>query len=250
MTPTLMAQAVVNVLSQSRPDLLERAAWVLPAITLLWVTIGAAGRTATANRLGKKEVRFRSVLALEGARALLIWLAIFAFSGALILSQRIAFRNPDPDLLLYYALAFWSSILIGAIWATANWYLSVAALCCLVSGAGFLKGTNQAIKLARAHGGELGGISLIFAVFRILVLATAFALCFLPSSLMITVPSSYAAWTAAVPLTYFAVADFLYIARMAAYLIVVRPVFAPGPMEAGYRSTEQPSKLEISNLKF
>jgi hypothetical protein len=229
--PTLMAQAVANVLTQSRPALLERTAWVLPAVTFVWVAFRAKGRTTTVNRLGRKEVSFRSVLALDGSRAFVTWLAMFAFSGALSLSQRIAFRSPNPDLFLYYALAFWSLILIGAIWATANWYLSVAALCCLESGAGFLKGTNQAVNLARAHGGELGGISLIFAVLRIVALATAFALCFLPSGLMTTSPHSYLAWTAAVSLTYFAVADFLFIARMAAYLIVARPVLVAGAAE-------------------
>src|SRR5262249_40388499 len=147
--------------------------------------------------------------------------------AALIMSARISTRGVEPDLLLYYALAFWSAVLIGGLWATANWYLSVAGLCCLQSGAGFLKSTGQAVRVARTHGGELGGISLIFGVVRLVVLAIAFVLCFLPSSLMAIAPRGYTAWVIAVSLVYFAAADFLYISRMAAYLIVAGPESAP-----------------------
>jgi len=139
------------------------------------------------------------------------------------MSARISMRGAEPDLLLYYALAFWSAVLIGGLWATANWYLSVAGLCCLQSDAGFLKSTGQAVRLARRQGGELGGISLIFGVVRLVVLAIAFVLCVLPSSLMTTAPREYTAWVIAVSLVYFAVTDFLYVSRMAAYLIVAAP---------------------------
>jgi hypothetical protein len=109
----------------------------------------------------------------------------------------------------------------------------VAGLCCLQSGDGFLKSTGQALRLARRQGGELGGISLIFGVVRLVVLAIAFVLCVLPSGLMATAPRGYTAWVIAVSLVYFAVADFLYISRMAAYLIVATPDGASQASEAG-----------------
>jgi hypothetical protein len=162
-----------------------------------------------------------------------MWIAGAAVVGALFMSARISMRGAEPDLLLYYALAFWSAVLIGGLWATANWYLSVAGLCCLQSGDGFLKSTGQAVRLARRQGGELGGISLIFGVVRLVVLAMAFVLCVLPSGLMATAPREYTAWVIAVSLVYFAVADFLYICRMAAYLIVAAPAGASQAAEAG-----------------
>jgi hypothetical protein len=231
--PTLMAQALASVLTESGFSVLKQAVWVLPAISLLWCVFGAAGRAATLARLSHSEVSFRSTLALHCSRALVMWMAGAGLAGALIMSARISMRGAEPDLLLYYALAFWSSVLIGGLWATANWYLSVAGLFCLQSGDGFLKSTGQAIRLARRQGGELGGISLIFGVFRLVMLAIAFVLCVLPSGLMATAPRGYTAWVIAVSLVYFAVADFLYVSRMAAYMIVASPEGEPQTRPAG-----------------
>jgi hypothetical protein len=231
--PTLMAQALASVLTESGFSVLKQAVWVLPAISLLWCVFGAAGRAATLTRLSNSDVSFRGTLALHCSRALAMWIAGAGLAGALIMSARISMRGAEPDLLLYYALSFWSAVLIGGLWATANWYLSVAGLCCLQNGDGFLKSTGQAFRLARTQGGELGGISLIFGVVRLVVLAIAFVLCVLPSSLMATAPREYTAWVIAVSLVYFAVADFLYVSRMAAYLIVASPQGASQAAEAG-----------------
>src|SRR5262249_25516668 len=90
----------------------------------------------------------------------------------------------------------------------------------LQSGVGFLRSTGQAVRLARTQGGELGGISLIFGIVRLTVLAVAFVLCFLPSQVMAIAPRGYIAWVRDVSLMYCVVADFLYISRMASYLVV------------------------------
>jgi hypothetical protein len=237
--PTLMAQALASVLSESGFSVLKQAVWVLPAISLLWCVFAAAGRAATLNRLSNCDVSFRSTLALHCSRALVMWIAGAGLAGALIMSARISMRGAEPDLWLYYALAFWSAVLIGGLWATANWYLSVAGLCCLHCGDGFLKSTRQAVRLARTQGSELGGISLIFGVVRLGVLLIAFVLCALPSGFMATAPRGYTAWVIAVSLVYFAVADFLYISRLAAYLIVATP---EGELQARQAGTLWPAE--------
>lgn len=239
--PTLMAQALAGMVTESGFSILKQAAWLLPAITLLWCVFGAVGRASTLNRLSGSDVSFRSTLALHCSRVLVMWMAGAALVAALVMSARVSMRGAEPDLLLYYALAFWSAVLIGWLWATANWYLSLAGLCCLQSGAGFLKSTGQAVRLARTHGGELGGISLIFGVVRVAVLAIAFVLCVLPSKLMATAPREYTAWVIAVSLMYFAVADFLYLARMAAYLIVATPEVRSQAAEAGHPRPAEPA---------
>jgi len=218
--PFEMAQALANMLVDSGPKLLLTAAWVLPLITLLWIVLGACGRAFTLSRLSNQDVSFRSIFALQASRALLLWLAGAALIAAMVLDARIATRGPQPDLFLYYAVAFWSFAFIGGFWATANWYLTLAAICCLQSGAGFVKGTQQAFRLARTQGGDFGGISLVYGILRLLLLAIAFVLCVLPSGLMGTAPQGYFAWVVTVSLVYFAVADYLYISRMAAYLMV------------------------------
>jgi len=218
--PTVMAQALASMMVDSGPKLLQTAAWVLPAITLLWILCGTCGRIFTLSRLGGRDISFRSILALHSSRAFLAWIAGAALIWAMVLDARVSSRGPQPDLFLYYAMAFWSIALIGGFWAAANWYLSLAAICCMETGAGFFTATGQAIRRAHAQGGDFGGVSLVFAILRLVLLAIAFVLCVLPSGFMGTAPRGYAAWVVTVSLVYFAVADFLYISRMAAYLIV------------------------------
>jgi len=221
--PTMMAQALVAMLMESGPRILSVAVRVLPVITLLWMILGAAGRTLTINRLGKGTVSFRTVLALHCARAFVLWLAAGGIIAAIVFDAGVSSHGAETDLFLYYALVFWSVVLIGGFWAAANWYLSLAPICSLRSGGGFLRSTWDAIRLAKAQSGDFGGISLIFGIYRLVALAIAFVLCVLPSGLMGTWPRSYTAWVVAVSLVYLAVGDLLYLARMAAYLIVAWP---------------------------
>lgn len=221
--PTLMAQAMANMLLESGPRMGAIAARVLPAITLVWVLLAAAGRTFTMNRLGKGDISFRTVLALHCARALALWLAVTGLGMAIWFDAGVATQGSQTDYFLYYALVFWSVVLIGGFWVIANWYLSLAPIFSLQTGAGFLSSTWRAVRLAKAQSGDFGGISLIFGILRLVSLAIAFVLCVLPSGWVGTWPRSYTTWVVAVSLAYFAVGDFLYLARMAAYLIAASP---------------------------
>jgi len=239
--PTLMAQALASMLLDSGAKMATVAAGVLPVITLLWIILAAAGRTLTLNRLGKGEVSFRSMLALHGARALLLWLAAAGLTAAILFAARVATQGAQIDYFLYYALVFWSVVLIGGFWTIANWYLSLAPICSLQTGSGFFRSTMQAIRLAKAQSGDFGGTSLIFGIVRLMALAVAFVLCVLPSGLMGTWPRSYTAWVVAVSLAYFAVGDFLYLARMTAYLIAAWPETAAAA--AGETVQSQPPAI-------
>jgi hypothetical protein len=222
-SPTVMAQALANMLLDSGPKMAAMAARVLPAITLLWIGLAAAGRTLALNRLGRGTVSFRNILALHSARALLVWVGAASLTAATLFAAGVSMEGAETNYFLYYALVFWSVVLIGGLWAMGNWYLSLAPLCSLQTGAGLLKSTLQAVRLGKAQTGDLGGISLIFGILRLIALAIAFVLCVLPSGLMGTWPRSYTTWVVAVSLAYFAVADFLYLARMTAYLMAASP---------------------------
>ncbi|HEY2170100.1 MAG TPA: hypothetical protein VGJ30_10790, partial [Candidatus Angelobacter sp.] len=62
------------------------------------------------------------------------------------------------------------------------------------------------------------GTGFVFPLFRTVILLIALAVCGLTSGMAGTAPQSYFVLLIVVSLAYFAVADFLYMARMAAYL--------------------------------
>jgi hypothetical protein len=216
--PLLISQALLHMLTGLGGKPLAIA--LLLAAAVMWTLSGAAGRTFTLNRLERSGIRFRSILALQSLRAVSLWLAVIALTKTIALDTRLAGRGAKPDIFLYSALTAWSVILIGVLWAAVNWNLSLAAVCCAKNAGGFGRSFRQALALDRSHTGDLLGVSLVFAVWRLIVLAVVFVLWFLPSAKMATAPRAYFAWFVTTMLTYFAVSDYLYIARMAGYLAI------------------------------
>jgi len=129
----------------------------------------------------------------------------------------IANRGSKPDLLLYYLMMMPSVVLISAFWLTVNWYLSLAAIFGR-EGQSFRGAIRQARQTVRQQRSDFAGTGFVFLLFRVVALLIATAICGLTSGMAGTAPQSYFVLLMVVSLAYFAVADFLYMARMAAYL--------------------------------
>lgn len=218
--PMLISQALLHLLTRLGGGPLRTSFGLLLTATAIWMLLGAIGRTLTLNRLEPGGVNFRSILALQSLRALFLWLAVFGLVGALAWDARLSGRGGTPDVFLDSALTVWSAILIGAVWLIVNWHLSLAAICCAKNAGSSARSIRQALGLARSHSGDLLGVSLVFALWRLLTLAVAFVLWFLPSAMLGTAPRAYFAWVVTITLAYFAASDLLYIARMAGYLVI------------------------------
>jgi hypothetical protein len=217
--PLLMVQSLGHTLRGLVSDHSNGTAFVLLAVTILWIVLGATGRTFTLNRLSG-GARLRSIAALHCLRALFLWLAVIALAEALAWDARVAGRGGTSDAFLYSALSIWSVIFIGALWSAVNWHLSLAATCCAKYAGGFARGIRQTVGLVRSHSADLAGVTLVFAVLRLILVAIAFVLWMLPSRMIAISPQVYFAWVVLITLGYFVAADVLYVSRMAAYLAV------------------------------
>jgi uncharacterized membrane protein len=129
----------------------------------------------------------------------------------------IATHGLQPDLVLYYLMMLPSVILISAFWLTVNWYLSLAAFFGREgqSFRGALRQTRQTVRQQRS---DFAGTGFVFLLFRVVVLLIATAICGLTSGMVGSSPQGYFTLLIIVSLAYFAIADFLYMTRMAAYL--------------------------------
>jgi hypothetical protein len=220
--PILIAQSLLPVVADLASHRTMMGLAVV-TVTALWTLLGALGRTLTLSRLEKISVSFRTLLTLQFLRALCFWLAVAALVVSILLESRIALTGAQQDFFLYIALAGGSVILIGVVWSAANWVLMLAAVCCAKNAGGAARSIRQAVALVRSHSGDLFGVNLVFAVPRVIVLIIAFVLWFLPSSMLATAPKAYFAWTMVVTLGYFAVSDWLYLARLTGYLVIDAP---------------------------
>jgi hypothetical protein len=215
-----MAQLLVGVVLVLGIKIITIAVIGTPlAIALLWSIFAALGRFVTIKRLrsGLTSLRFRTIFALQLLRGLVSWFALILLFATTIGEALIATRGTQPDLVLYYLMVMPSVVLIGVSWLVLNWYLSLAAIFGR-EGQSFRGAFRQARQTVRQQRSDFAGTGFVFLLFRTIILLIVVAICGLASGMAGTAPQSYFVLLIVVSLTYFAIADFLYMARMAAYL--------------------------------
>lgn len=206
------------------------AAIALPlAIALLWSIFSALGRLVTVRRLraGLTSLRFRSILALQLSRGFISWFSLVLLAAAIFGETLIATRGPKPDLLLFYLMMMPSVVLIAAFWLVLNWYLSLAAIFGRDEHTfrGAIRQARQTVRLQRS---DFAGTGFVFLLTRIALLLVVVAICGLTSGMAGTSPQNYFVLLMVVLLAYLAVAYFLYMSRMAAYLALAAARVEPG----------------------
>jgi hypothetical protein len=228
----LMAQAASHILVSLGMPVLRLAALLLSAISLLWILLSALGRTLVLRRLVNflglitegtdsvaiRQIRFRSMLALQVWRILLAWLSLAVMMGGILVAAHIANRGSRPDYVMYYALAVPVLAAAALFWVIVNWYLSSASAWIGRQGAGAVLATRMTIGYAAARKGDVGGLNVTLTLVRVLALLLAFILCILPASMASS--QGYWGWVIAIALLYFVAADLVYVARLASYLML------------------------------
>jgi hypothetical protein len=240
-----MGQVVLAVLLLLGVKVIMTVAIAVPlAIAFLWSVLSALGRFVTLKRLraGLTSLRFRSILTLQLLRGFVGWLSLVLLFAATFGEALIASRGPKPDLLLYYLMMLPSVILISAFWLTLNWYLSLAAIFGR-EGQSFRGAFRQACHTVRLQRSDFAGTGFVFILFRTVALLIATAICGLTSGMAGSSAQGYFVLLMIVSLAYFAVADFLYMARMAAYLALAAAHVDP----AGPKLVAASSTLPVEN---
>jgi hypothetical protein len=243
--PQKMSQVLLGIVLIVGVKVIIITAVAVPlAIALLWSILSALGRFVTVKRLrtGLTSLRFRSIVALQFLRGFVSWFSFILLFAATFGEALIASRGPKPDLLLYYLMVMPSVVLISALWLTVNWYLSLAAIVGR-EGQNFRGALRKAHQTVRLQRSDFAGTGFVFILFRTVALLVATAICGLTSGMAGSSPEAYFVLLIVVSLTYFAVADFLYMARMAAYLALA----ATHVDDGGPKLVETSSVLPLEN---
>jgi len=229
--PQRMGSLFVAILLLLGAKAVMAAAAIPIAIALLWAILSALGRFATIKRLrtGLTTLRLSSILGLQFLRAFVAWFSFVLLFASTFGEALIASRGPRPDLVLYYLMVMPSVVLISALWLTVNWYLSLAAIFGR-EGQSFRGAFRQARQTVRLQRSDFAGTGFVFMLFRTVALLVATAICGLFSGMAGSSPQAFFVLLIVVSLAYFAVADFLYMSRMAAYLALAGAYVDPaGP---------------------
>jgi len=224
--PYLLVGVVRHIFRGSLNRFLGEQTVLLFGLTLLWAFAATAGRAATLRRLvamfsADEEPRtmsrqFTSVLVLNLLRAM--WTQISLMAVIVSLMVGILMSHQQRAALA----ALWLGFGIGLSWAFGvmlNWFFGLAPLFCIRNGAGAAEALAQSVDFSSRQAGRLFGLGIAFGMLRLVWAGTMFLAFFAPLRLAHHVARGWIALLMAiVALVYFAGTDFLYLARLGAYV--------------------------------
>jgi hypothetical protein len=245
--PYLVAEAIAHILRGS----LNRAVMsgLLAALMLaaLWMIVASMGRISTVRALldyfrrdlagnvsANGESRpWLALLRLNFLRVALTLAAGFAFVGAAILA---GFASPDahPQPGLAFSLFLPLAGLICYLWWALNWLLSFAGLFAVREGSDAVGAIASATALCRERTGPVFAVTTWMGLAHLVAFVGATTVASIPLGFAGVVPwRLIVAVDILVTLGYFAVADWLYMARLAGYVFIAetpQELLAPLPL--------------------
>jgi class 3 adenylate cyclase len=252
--PYLVSEAIAHILRGSLSRAMTAAIVAAFLLAMLWIFAATAGRIATVRALldyfrrdvagvifaggvrndGERDVASNAsttaLFRLNFLRAAVVLAAVLGFIGAAILA---GFASPDADprpglaFFLFLPLA----VLIWLVWGTLNWLLSLAGMFAVRDGEDAMGSISAAVTLCRERTGPVAAVSFWTGLAHTVAFVGATMVAFVPLGFAGVVPWRLVVLVVMlVTLAYFALADWLYMARLAGYVCIAEmpeAVWAP-----------------------
>jgi hypothetical protein len=217
-----------HALGMVLPRLERVAVWMLPLLVLAWIVVSSLGRTVVLRR-ADATLRARPVtlMALQVVRMTALAGVFGVWFSALGWSTRVAINGPvaagtEPNLILFCAMVIVITIAMFTAWAFVSWVFLIAPLLAMRRDLGVAASFRAALGLGPAKG-KLAEVNLVLAIVKValIVLAMVFSATPLPFQ-DVASPEFLAWWWAGVGLLYLLWSDFFHVARLMAYLNLLR----------------------------
>ncbi len=257
--PLLVLRAIRHILRGSLSRATLAALFAALALSLLWIVAASIGRAATIRALldqfgGKfshnspsdspsPPTSFRSLIGLNFLRAAATLAGILALFGAMILSS---FASPEanPRPALSFIIFMPLAAVICMVWAALNWVLSLSCVFAVRNGEDALGALWAAVSFLRERTAPVFAVSTWTGLAHLTAFFGASTMASLPTAFVHIAPTRLiVAAVVLVTLTYFAVVDWLYIARLGGYICIIEmpdavasaePLPAPPPAGQGF----------------
>jgi hypothetical protein len=245
--PYLVSQALAHILHGSLGRVVLAGLLATILLGLLWVFAGAIGRIATVRVLldyFRKDISgiavtspFRALLRLNFLRAIVTVAAVVGFLGAAILAG-FASPNDDPQPGLAFLLFLPLAGLVGLTWLALNWLLSLAGMFAVRNGDDTMGAISTAVGFCRERTGAVAAVSVWTGLAHLVAFVGMTTIISMPIGFAGVLPGRLVVFVMTlIAMAYFAVADWLYMARLAGYVCIaetqeelMRP--APRPIPA------------------
>jgi hypothetical protein len=228
--PSLVMQAIARILQGSGPRAVATLIVLALGLTLAWIVLSSLGRGATlkalfegfreGNQPAPRSWRFASLMGLNFLRAGLLLATLTSVVGAILLAGAASQKtNPSPGigLLIFLMLVTF----IGLAWSTLNSFLSVAAIFAVGKQETALGALAATVDLFRSRPGSVAAVNIWFGIAHGIAFFIAVTAGAVPLGLGEVLPAGIVlGGVLLVILIYLAVADFLYVGWLAAYVFM------------------------------
>lgn len=244
--PILVGRALQHIVRGSALRMLQGALLLGLGFVVAWVVVAALGRAATVKALvgyfaeqssqQNTEVRsrLRPLVALNSLRAAVTLAGVIGGFGAILLGGA-ASSNDDPSPANSIVVFIMVAALGTLAWLVLNWFLSLASVFAVAEGEDTFGAMALTADFCRRRGWPVLAGSFWFGAAHCGSFVIASVLAILVLSFLTVLPGFVVVvGLALVTLLYFAVADSLYVARLAAYLYI-----AIGPEAVGSPALKQ-----------
>jgi hypothetical protein len=243
--PVLVARALSHILQGSTGRVVMAGILGILALTCLWIVVASFGRMATVRGLREYFVErairvwgaancsryaetgttisasYRALAGLNFLRAASLLAAGLALFGGAILAG-FASSDSHPRPVLAFLLCLVLAILVClALWVL-NWFLSLAGIFAVRGGGSAQSALTSAVAFCRERMGPVSAVSLWFGMIHIALFIATSSVVFFPLGFAAVLPWRLVlAAMLLLIVAYFALADWLYLARLAAYICIL-----------------------------
>jgi len=233
--PWLVLSTIQRILLSGAPKFIDAAVVAVLGLAMAWAFAASAGRAATIGVLLNRfhDTHISGILAPTPARLvsrpliLVHWLraglllaSFFALVGAAI-AAGIVGSNRALQPAIVFVLFLGLTLGIAILWYSLDWLLSIAPVFVVRDDAGAFAAISAAVSFVCERFGAVARTSAIFSGIHVVIFIVASSLASVPLAVAGMLPPGIV-FLALVLLTlgYFAVIDFLHVARLAAYICI------------------------------
>jgi hypothetical protein len=240
--PVLISRAVLDIFRGSGSRVVETAVVLLLTLGIAWVVVASLGRVATLKALvayfredyiptsesqERKNGRLRSLFALNFFRLAATLVATVGGLAAVLLGGTVS-RPTDPAPGSALLIILTVAMLVWFAWSTLNWFLSLAAIFVVADGQDTFGAIAAAVDLCRTRSGSVFAVGTWFGLAHITAFAVVTSIVAFPVGFAAVLPTGVVlGGVLLVTLLYSAIADFLYIGRLAAYVAIIEMPESP-----------------------
>ena len=172
------------------------------------------------RRSGFRLPRLASLIGLNFLRLALTVAATCGSVGAIILAGMVSSgKQPHPGLAFLIMIPL--LCLVGLFWSVLNWFLSLASVCTMWGRQDTFGSLSAAVDLCRERIAAVTTVGFWFGFAHLAAFLMATTVVSFPMAFAGTIPFGIVlGGVLLVTLIYFAVADFLYAGRLAAYVAI------------------------------